>query len=105
MTKILGSLRRSSFTEAEVVLATGVYLTFRLDANKQPFKENLVEVKRFRMGSAPGDFIVVDPRLLRSARQEACRAIIAHRATIIRLPEPVEQRYRKPHQLSFMFAI
>lgn len=101
MTKILGSLRRADWTEAEIVLATGVYLTFRLDPNKQPYRHNLVEVKRARMGSRHGDKIDVDKWLLQSARKEAHRAILAHRATIIRLPDPIEERYRKPHQLSF----
>jgi hypothetical protein len=81
-----------------------VYLTFRLDPNKQPYKHNLVEVKRARKGSRHGDKIDVDMWLLRCARKEAYRAILAHRATILRLPEPLEQRYRKPHQLSFMLT-
>jgi hypothetical protein len=78
-----------------------VYLTFRLETWKNPTKCGLVEVKRARMGSKNGDSIVVDARLLQSARHEAYRAIMAHRAAILRLPEPIEARYRKPHQLSF----
>lgn len=105
MTKILGSLRRADCAEAEVVLATGVYLTFRLETWKSPTKWNLVEVNRARKGSKHGDSILVDAGLLRSARQEAYRAIMAHRATMGRLPPPIEERYRKPHQLSFMFAM
>jgi hypothetical protein len=97
-----GSLRRCDRAEAEVVLASGVYITFRLETWKAPGQQNLVEVLRTRKGAARGDSILVDARELQAARHEAFRAIMAHRATMLLPPPPVELRFR-PRQLSFSF--
>ena len=95
--KSLGSLRRVDCIEAEVVLASGVYLTFRLDASRAATVGNLVEVRRSRMDMQPRESILVDARILQKARAAAFDAIIAHR-TKMHLPAPKPVRPPKPYQ-------
>lgn len=92
-----GSLRRCDCGDAEIVLATGVYLTFRLTRNAKPVPQNLIETSRRRMGVPQGIAIAVPGILLQHARREAFRAIMAHR-TAMRLPDI---SYRRPEQLRF----
>ncbi len=99
----LGSIRRSDCAEAELVLANGVYLVFRLAMSRSALKRNLVEVSRKRKGSKHGDSILLDARLLSAARADAFRAIMAHRAGMRLPPPPIELRLARPYQLRFVF--
>jgi hypothetical protein len=93
-----GSIRRSDCAEAEVVLANGVYLTFRLETWKRPLQQNVVEVKRGRMNRR-NESIPLDARLLAIARKAALRAILTHRAKMHLPVPPVELRLVRPVQL------
>ena len=87
--KSFGSIRRIDCVEAEVVLACGAYLTFRLDATSLSLR-NLIEVKRYRMCMQPRQSILVDAYVLQKAKRAAFDAILAHRSRMyIRMPKPV----------------
>jgi len=87
MTKKLGSLRRVDCVEAEVVLASGVYLVFRLDTGKTPSVRNLIEVSRSRKGARPRESILVDGGTYLAVKRGVLQAILAHRAKM-NLPPP-----------------
>ncbi len=90
MKKTIGSLRRVDCIEADVVLASGVYLTFKLDVSRVATVGNLVEVKRWRMHMQPRQSILVDAYTLQRARRAAFDAIMSHRAKMrLPLPKPV----------------
>lgn len=93
MTKTLGNLRRVDCVEAEVVLACGVYLTFRLDTRKAPGVRNLVEVSRTRMGMRPRESILIDGGTYLAVKRGVLAAILAHRAKMA-LPPPKPQAVR-----------
>ena len=59
MSGILGRLNVNR-VEAEVVLASGVYLSFRLKPGREPAVRNLVEVDRYRAHAPRHTFIPVD---------------------------------------------
>ena len=99
--KSFGTIRSTNCVEAEVVLASGVYLTFRLDAGKSTLN-NLIEVKRFRLHMQPRESILVDAYVLGKARRAALDAILAHRRAM-HLPVPRQERKRNAFQLPFKF--
>ena len=100
MSKTLGSIRRTDCAEAEVVLANGVYLIYRLETWKSPATRNLVEVSRKRMGGKQGDSILLDACLVQKVRRGAYDAIMSHRNAMHLPPPPVELRFSRPHQLT-----
>lgn len=87
MTKTLGSLRRVDCVEAEVVLASGVYLVFRLDTLKRATVRNLIEVSRRKIGAQPRESILVDGGTYLAVKRGVLAAILAHRAKMA-LPPP-----------------
>jgi len=97
--KTYGSIRRTDCTEAQIVLASGVYLTFRLAADRNTL-QSLIEVDRRRMHMRPRESILVDARLLTEARRAAFDAILKHRAAM-RLRTVKEKFGSRPYQLSF----
>lgn len=99
--KTLGSIRRADCVEAELVLASGVYLTFRLDTSKVDLR-SLVEVKRTRAHARHHESILIDARLLQAARRAALDAILKHRKAM-HLKAAVLPRERRPVQLRFVY--
>ena len=99
--KTLGSIRRSDCVEAELVLASGVYLTFRLAAGKSSLN-SLIEVKRTRRYMRPRESIRVDAHMLQKARRAALDAILAHRQAM-HMHAPLKQRARA-QQLPLKFS-
>jgi hypothetical protein len=95
--KHYGSLRTVNLVEAYIVLASGVYITFRL-AKDRTLQQHLVEVDRTRvMGQKMN--LEIHPTVYREIRAAAFQAIMRHRSHF-RLPAPpIEHRYTKPHQL------
>ena len=85
--RTLGNLRRVDCVGAEVVLASGVYLTFRLDYRKSPEVRHLVEVSRSRKGARPRESILVDAHTYLETKRGVVKAIAAHREKM-RLPPP-----------------
>jgi hypothetical protein len=85
--KTLGSLRRVDCVEAEVVLASGVYLVFRLDTAKSAEVRNVIEVSRTRMGARPRESIQIDSVTYLAVKRGVLEAILAHRAKM-HLPPP-----------------
>ena len=96
--KTLGTIRRSDCVHCELVLASGVYLTFRLDVRTTSLNY-LVEVKRERKCMRPREVILVDAHTLRLARKAALRSILAHRAKM-HLPALRIQTSPRARQLS-----
>lgn len=95
--KSYGSLRRVDCVEAEVVLASGVYLTFRLDTARAATVGNLVEIKRYRLHMQPRQSILVNAYVLQKVRKAAFNAIMSHRGNMS-LPAPKPIRPPKPYQ-------
>ena len=102
MTKYLGSIRRVDCAEAVVVLASGVYLEFRLDPKMEAVTRNLIETKRYRMGVPSRTSILVDGYIYHQVKQEIVKAIKAHRAKM-QLPPALRAVSCHPYQLSLSF--
>lgn len=96
--KCYGNIRYVRRTEAQLVLASGIYLTFSLKMEHDQQRQ-LVEIEKSRVKGQKFD-LEIHPALYASARKAAFEAIIAHRATF-HLPAlpPVEERYRPAYQL------
>lgn len=94
-----GSIRRSDCAEAELVLANGVYITFRLETWKRPLQQNVIEVSRYRKNRTRNEFIPLDARLLAIARKAALCAILTHRAKMHLPVPPIQLRRARPVQL------
>src|SRR5690349_2759515 len=98
--KTLGTIRRTDCVEAELVLASGVYLTFRLPADRTVIN-SLIEVQRSTKSMRPRESILVDAHTLQLARKAAFDAILRHRSSMhIRMMVKVWAG-EKPFQLSF----
>ena len=80
MTKYCGSLQRVDCAEAVVVLASGIYLEFRLDPKKEAVTGNLMETRRYRLGVPPRTSILVDGDVYQETREAVVEAIKSHRA-------------------------
>lgn len=100
MSKPLGSIRRVDCVEAEVVLANGIYLSFRLSSEFSDVG-HLQETRRTRMGATPRQSILIDARFLQVVRREVVKRILAHRAAMNLRPAP-KQPNRKEHQFSLV---
>ena len=97
MTRCNGSLRHVDCAEAVVVLASGVYLEFRLDPKKEAVTRNLIETKRYRLGVPPRTSILVDGDVYQETRVAVVEAIRAHRAKVY-LPPALREVHRQPYQ-------
>ena len=104
MTKNLGSLRRVDCVEAEVVLASGVYLIFRLDTAKEPCVRNLIEVSRSRQNMRPRESIVVDAWVYLETKRAVVKAILAHRQKM-RLPPPPSKPRRRGTEHQYILPL
>ena len=98
----LGSIRRVDCVEAEVVLASGIYLVFRLAVTNEPTLRNLIEVNRMRKGVPPRTMFPIDGILYGWVRRGVLRAILEHRAKM-HLPERVRSKPDEHFQLSLKF--
>jgi len=103
-TRTLGSLRRVDCVEAEVVLACGVYLTFRLDYAKPPEARHLVEVSRSRKGARPRESIPVDAYTYLETKRAVVKAIAGHREKM-RLPPPQPRVVNKRPEFQYRLPI
>lgn len=98
--RMITSIRQTSATEATIMLATGVHVTYRLPVHTET-RNNLVEIRRWRVGRPSHERVEIPLNLVRHGRRIAFNAIAKHRASM-RLPDR-QPRVRKAVQLPLKF--